>query len=526
LPARRARRRLTALFAILGGSLACAAPAAADATLRPAIPVGSELAPAGPAVGTAPAVSAVAAEHALEEAEATLSGDGGHASTALAELAVALPSLEGADRRRGEALLARPTDGPSDPYGDGYTVPFRAAASAHYCYFWVESGRDAVPLVDANANAIPDYIELLASISEEVWTAEHTRLGWPTPPSDGTRGCNAGDGRARTDVYTKNVGGQGLYGYAAVDPGQPGHRLFSFLVLDNDQAEFAAQYGGIVPPMQVTMAHEYNHVLHFGIDAIQDGWMKESVATWMEEIVYPAVNDYLQYLRPWAREVETPLTTFGNRSLKVYGSAVWNHFLSKRLGNGVVRNAWTSSLKTNPQSFAAKAYHRAIKGAPGRRDFVSEFVRFAAATAEWRSTSIFPDSGAYPEVKRTGTLATAEPRYDAYKLDHTTFRLANVPDRSGAAVKLELRAPRGVAFGLALVGRIGNGAGARVISVVRGLPNGGVGAVRLSRPGRFSRITAVLVNADFAIRGFSAARGDWIYTGDDSRIQAATSKLR
>lgn len=526
MPTRCARRRLIALFAVLGGSLACAAPAVADVTLQPAVPVGSELAPAGPTVGTVPEVSAAAAEDSLEQAEAALAGEGGHASTALAELAVALPSLEGSDRRRGEALLARPTDGPNDPYGDGYTAPARAAASDHFCYFWVESGADAVPLSDANGNAIPDYIELLALIAEEVWTAEHTRLGWPTPRSDGTLGCNAGDGRSRTDVYAVNVGAQGLYGYAATDPGQRGHRQFSFLVLDNDQAEFAPQYGGIVPPAQVTLAHEYNHVLHFSIDAIQDGWMKESVATWMEEIVFPDVNDYLQYLGPWAREVQTPLTTFSQRSLKVYGSAVWNHFLSKRLGNGVVRNAWTASLKTNPQSFAAKAYDRAIKGARGRRDFVSEFVRFAAATAEWRSTRVFPDSAQYPDVRRTGTIATRERFFDRFNIDHTTFRLANVPDRSGAAVKLELRAPRGVAVGLALVGRIGRGAGARVISVARDLPNGGVGAVRLSRPRRFSRITAVLVNADFAIRGFSGARGDWIYRGDNTRILAATYKLR
>jgi hypothetical protein len=248
---------------------------------------------------------------------------------------------------------------------------------------------------------------------------------------------------------------------------------------------------------------------------------------WMEEQVYPAVNDYLQYIGSWGREVERPMTDFKPyESSKYYGSAVWNHFLSRRLGPSVIETAFASSLQTNPQHLATKAYDRAIAAAGGRRNFVSEYVRFAAATAEWRSTSVFPDSTAYPDVKRSGTIATRERFYDRFNLDHTTFRLANVPDRGGKAVKLELRGPRGVPLGLALVGRIGNGAGARVITVVRALPNGGNGTVNLARPARFARITAVLVNAEVDVRGFSAGIGDWIYRGDNARIQAGTFKIR
>ena len=125
-------------------------------------------------------------------------------------------------------------------------------------------------------------------------------------------------------------------------------------------------------------------------------------------------------------------------------------------------------------------------------------------------------------MKRSRHAGRAERASTASILDHTTFRLPTCRIAPAPALKLVLRAPRGVAFGLALVGRIGNGAGARVISVVRDLPNGGTGAVRLSRPGRFARITAVLVNADIDISGFSAARGDWVYTA----TTAASSRRR
>jgi hypothetical protein len=525
----RQRIRLTAGLAGAVATLAIAAPTAAagGAHLTLADPLGPEHAPAA-AGAPLPTVPAGQADEALAQAQAALAGQptAGDASTALAALSAALPSLSAAERRRGEALLARPTDGANDPFDDGYTAPVRAAASEHFCVFWVESGADAVPLADGNGNGIPDYIDVVGAVSEEVWAAEHARLGWRAPPSDGTLGCSTPDGRPRVDVYTKNVGANGLYGYAGVDPGQQGTRVHSFLVIDNDQAEFIPQYGGALPPMQVTLAHEYNHVIQYGYDLLQDAWVFESTATWMEEQVYPAVNDYLQYLRPWVREVETPLTKFSNRSLKVYGSAVWDHFLSRRLGTRVIINAWEATPQTNPKHLGAQGFDRAIKGARGNRDFLSEFVRFAAATAEWRSTGVFPDSSLYPEVRRSGTIATSERFFDRFNMDHTTFRLANVPNPSGRAIRLELQGPRRIALGLALVGRIGNGAGARVITVVRDLPRGGNGAVTISRPGRFSRLTAVLVNGEIGVRGFSARAGDWLYRGDDSRIYGATYKIR
>ena len=42
-------------------------------------------------------------------------------------------------------MLARPTDGPSDPYGDGYTVPAKRKCQGHFCIHWVPTTPDAPP---------------------------------------------------------------------------------------------------------------------------------------------------------------------------------------------------------------------------------------------------------------------------------------------------------------------------------------------------------------------------------------------
>ena len=50
--------------------------------------------------------------------------------------------------------------------------------------------------------------------------------------------------------------------------------------------------------------------------------------------------------------------------------------------------------------------------------------------------------------------------------------------------------------------------------------------VRLADPGRFSRITAVLVNADASANGFSARRLDWKYLRDSVPFRVSARVLR
>ena len=263
-------------------------------------------------------------------------------------------------------------------------------------------------------------------------------------------------------------------------------------------------------PLAVTAAHEYNHVVQFSYDFIQDPWMFESTATAYEELVFPGVNDYLQYISEVANKVSIPLTTFGN-NLKPYGDVVWTFFLIKRHGARVIPKSWGKSLKTNPPDFAALAYDRGIRGVSrGRSNFVEEFVKFAASLPEWRGSGLYPDSNRYPNVRRSGTMRIGGGK--RLVLDHTTYRLLRVK-AGGKVVKLRVRAPRGIASGIALVGRLPSG---RLVKATKILSNGGGGTVRLSRPGRFKRITAVVTNADFDQRGYSGRIGDWLYTGNNA----------
>jgi hypothetical protein len=447
----------------------------------------------------------------------------GELTPLLRELATRLPGLRGSERRQAQTLLARPTDGNADPQQSGYaTQEATPACSAHYCVHWVTSGADAPDLTDADGNGIPDYVDSVLATAENVHAVENDQLGWRPPKSDGTLGGDVD----KTDIYLKQLAGGGIYGYSAPDANQPqitktDHSQYAYLVIDNDfqKSEFPS-YASPLTPLQVTLAHEYNHVLQFNYDVAQDTWMLEATAVWMEGKVYPAAFDYLQYLPGWVQLTALPITSFNGinandrSNVKVYGSAVWNKWLDAQFGAAVVRGAWEGSLSTSPQSFAVAAYDSAIRRAGGG-GFQTQFDRFAAATAEWQAqNSGFPEGSAYPDVTRAGTL-----RVDGagarLHLNHTTYALADVPPIGASRIKLGILAPAGTAAAVALVARTGVSPGGNVTIALRELPKGGIGSVTLDNPSQFTRITAVLVNSDATIHGSTPQTGDWIYAKDN-----------
>jgi hypothetical protein len=418
---------------------------------------------------------------------------------------------------------ARPTDHP-DPNRNAYNVPeapHSPACTRHFCVHWVAEGIDAPDLTDSNGDGVPDYVSRVQAVAEHVHSIENGKLGWREPKSDGRKG----GGRGKTDIYLDQIGGA-LFGYAAPDRGQATkahrlpRRLHGYLVLDNDYSPF--EFPGTTPghDLEVTIAHEYDHILQFGYDAYQDAWFAESSAVWMEDEVYNGIDDYLRYVRRWVKLYETPLTA---NSIKEYGSAVWNKWLAHRYGRAIVRQAWARAIHTKPGGFSVSAYDSAIRAA-GNSDFSQDFARFARDLPEWRTDSVFPEGDTYPDVARQGSLPL-DGRVLDRRLNHTTFQLLRVHARHGRAVTVTAVAPGGIAAGLALVGRGGSERHDRVASALDFSERGGRLTVRLSHPGRFRRLTAVLVNADTSASGFSARRLDWAYLTDSAPFRVAARLL-
>jgi hypothetical protein len=441
------------------------------------------------------------------------------AASAATGLAAGIPALASpsqkpflAPKPRPDELRARPTDG-DDPNRNAYSVPEAPKSpfcGPNFCVHWVAEGLDAPNLKDTDGNGIPDYVQRVLRVAEHVHQVENEELGWREPKSDGRRGGGLG----KTDIYLSQIGGQ-LFGYAAPDRGQAtkGHptprRLYGYLVLDNDYSAFEFPGTKPIADLEVTIAHEYNHILQFGYDAYQDPWFAESTAVWMEDQVYNNLNDYLRYERRWVRLYDTPMTA---SSIKEYGSAVWNEWLAHHYGRALIRKAWAEAIHARPGGFSVAAYEQAIQAA-GPSSFSRDFSRFAAAVAEWHTNDGFRESDLYPEVPRRGELPL-DGRPLTRKLNHTTFQFLRVRPTAGRAVVIHAIAPEGNAAAIALVGRIGSERHGHVITRLDYQRAGGALTVRLAEPARFTRITAVVVNADAQVQGYSARRLDWRYLTD------------
>ena len=373
---------------------------------------------------------------------------------------------------------------------------------------------------------MPDYVERVLAVGRTRPRGRERQARLARAP---LRRQARAVGRGKTDIYLEELGGA-LFGYAAPDRGQTpkGHRLprrlHGYLVLDNDYDPSRVPGHQPQADLEVTFAHEYCHILQFGYDAYQDAWFAESTAVWMEDQVYDGIDDYLRYVRRWVQLYRTPLTA---NSIKEYGSAVWNDWLAHRYGRAILRNAWARALHTKPGGFSVSALRL---GDPRRRA-----ARTSAATSP-ASPATSPSGApatrlprgplATPTCRaRAACLATAA-RCSARSTTPPSSCCASTP-AAGARSSPAPIAPRGR--------RRRPGAGradrqrAPAAGSSRGCASGDGGGrmtVRLRRPGRFQRITAVVINADTSAEGFNARRLDWNYLTDTAPFRVRRGLVR
>jgi hypothetical protein len=209
--------------------------------------------------------------------------------------------------------------------------------------------------------------------------------------------------------------------------------------------------------------------------------------------------------------------------VKVYGDAVWNRWIDERFGADTIRTAWERSLQTEPRSFGPMAYDAALRTVG--TSFFDSFTSFAADTAEWRSSAgVFEEGSTWPDVQRASRTSLLPGGLGVEgRLDHTSFALVNVTPTDDERIKLIASLPRGTAGAFALVTREGEIETGQPAVLLRRLPTGGQAKIELANPARYSRITAVLINADTSQSGFSTNRGDWAYNRDGQVVLAHVS---
>lgn len=423
-------------------SIACAATllvAAASVLAAPSYADDSAVVPSAPPAELAPVDAAAVPSppqtpvQALTTARRVLSGEATprdpSPTVALRDLWLRRTSLRGDARREATAMLARPTDGTSDPQGFGYTVPSTATCNARLCVHHVATTKDAPPS--------PGWVDHTLGVMDSVWSSEVDGLGFRAPLSDGLRG-----GSAHFDVYLKDLGGQ-FYGYCATESRVRNRTASGFCVLDNDFS--ASQFPQNAPEtnLAVTAAHEFFHAIQYAYDFAEDPWMMESTATWMEERVATDVNDNRQYL-PYSQLYTPfiPLDMFSMGSFYQYGNWIFWEHLTNRFGTSFVNKAWNQagSLRGDGGKYSLQALRKLLRRKGGLTRVYADF-----AADNLVPSRAYREGLAYsqPKVKRSLTLSKRKRsitfRTRLFHLTSGSYRMAPGRGLAGRRWHLALR---------------------------------------------------------------------------------------
>ncbi|MEZ0581209.1 MXAN_6640 family putative metalloprotease [Nocardioides sp. MH1] len=311
---------------------------------------------------------------------------------ALRDLALYKDALSPADQRAASRALKRP----------GAT---KESCTKRICVHWVTSGASKPSLRDKNGNHVPDYVDQVRKTVDAIHL-KYKKAGYRSPLPDQGRG-----GDNRTDVYIRDVGSQGIYGYCTTDDNRQRYDRWAYCVLDNNFSHAEFPTNTPLENMQVTAAHEYFHAVQYSYDFAEDPWILESTATWAEDEFFDKVDDNRQYLsRSPMSDPEGPLDMFAPvdgddysyPALFQYGTWIFWRYLTEHYPASsaglptLVRDVW--------RLLDAK------KGAPDKYSLQGlEKVLQARGTNLPKELSLFADANRHPaDVYEEGATYTHE----------------------------------------------------------------------------------------------------------------------
>ena len=215
-------------------------------------------------------------------------------------------------------LVNRPTfSGPEETF---------VSPDGNFRFHYTLSGSDAVTLA---------YAEEMAGYFDESWDTECNTLGYYHPPSD-----NGVGGDNLYDVYIISISGSTL-GYTS----SGGEYQPPDSTQDCSASHIAMNTNLGYNYLTTTSSHEFQHAIQNTYDVNEPTWFMENCAVWMEDQVYPDVNDWMGFWSEGA--VRKPWKSIDTGNPYWYGSSIWPRMMGLMFGIDAVRDVWQNCADTN-----------------------------------------------------------------------------------------------------------------------------------------------------------------------------------
>lgn len=237
-------------------------------------------------------------------------------------------NLETSTQKTLAKYLAKPTDA---------EFPNKTTSKQnHFVIHYKTTGADSPPLADMDNNVKPDWVETVADVFETVYQREISQMGYSVPPG------------APYDVYLRNMSYFGLTD-SDLPSGQSATSFTSYITIENDFSEHSFQasipgndsaYDKSVKALQITAAHEFHHVIQFGINYYFEPWYSEATSSWMEDEVYDTVNQLYNYANDYLANTSTALNAGEGYSRWIFNRAIFEQFYTQLYPKDIIWKIW------------------------------------------------------------------------------------------------------------------------------------------------------------------------------------------
>lgn len=233
----------------------------------------------------------------------------------------------------------RPTD-PEDARGySGAEAESMVSPGGDFRVWWVGEGQHAVPATDADSSGVPDYVEMVARVADEVAQVLHQSDWKLAVPDNLAENQQPPGGDGRFDIYLVDFeNGDGQYVPDGCAPNVAGvEQCAGHFRMENDFAGLnypSAQYAA-----RLVLSHEYFHAVQAAYTSELPAWWSEGSATWFEEYFDPTQDDFEHLTSIYFDDPARSLNdrTRGATDSHAYGGSIFVYFVAQQIGAEGVR---------------------------------------------------------------------------------------------------------------------------------------------------------------------------------------------
>ncbi len=269
--------------------------------------------------------------------------------------------------------------------------------SGNFIFYYETEGSNAVPLTDSNNSGVPDYVEWAAFAADSSYRYQVEESGFV-------------DFR-KTDPYEIYFQNFNFYG-TTTSSGST-----SFIRIHNNFNGFPPNThpeGDQIGALYVTIAHEIKHAIQYETnrwqgDAGSFDWI-EMDATLMEEVVFPDVNDYYNYIKDdfesSAPNTRSLFQSPGSPTPGAYWHVSWMIYFYEEFGIDLWVDVWEQFIEERQKPFTdALSQSLSERGSSLSTEHLKNHMWHMTSGPAYSTSDFgFSDRENYPNPNYTGFL--------------------------------------------------------------------------------------------------------------------------